>query len=261
VTPHVELDWHPNDDWLVYGSWSRGVKSAGFNQDPGLNGPRDPTTIPVDKEELDAYELGFKSTLADGTVRFNAAAFYYDYNDFQAFTFQNLLNKLSNADAEIYGVEAELQAQPTERWNLRLGVSSLDTTVEGITAQSRPSGASVPLGDREMPLAPDLQVNGLVRYTFPAWNGRLALQGDFTYMDDHFLDLENNPNSFEDAFVVANARISYATEDNRYEVSVWMQNVGDEEYRTFNGPITGNGYTLQQFGKPRWTGATLRVNF
>ena len=63
------------------------------------------------------------------------------------------------------------------------------------------------------------------------------------------------------AFVVANARISYATEDNRYEVSVWMQNVGDEEYRTFNGPITGNGYTLQQFGKPRWAGATLRVNF
>ena len=90
---------------------------------------------------------------------------------------------------------------------------------------------------------------------------RLALQGDFTYMDDHFLDLENNPNSFEDAFIVANARISYATEDNRYEVSVWTQNVGDEEYRTFNGPITGNGYTLQQFGKPRWAGATLRVNF
>ena len=80
-------------------------------------------------------------------------------------------------------------------------------------------------------------------------------------MDDHFLDLENNPNSFEDAFIVANARISYATEDNRYEVSVWTQNVGDEEYRTFNGPITGNGYTLQQFGKPRWAGATLRVNF
>ena len=261
VTPHVELDWHPNDDWLVYGSWSRGVKSAGFNQDPGLNGPRDPTTIPVGKETLDAYELGFKSTLADGKVRFNAAAFYYDYNDFQAFTFQNLLNKLSNADAEIYGVEAELQAQPTERWNLRLGVSSLDTTVEGITAQSRPSGASVPLGDREMPLAPDLQVNGLVRYTFPLWSGHLSLQGDFTYMGDHFLDLENNPSSFEDAFLVANARVSYAPENNRYELSLWVQNVGDEEYRTFNGPITGNGYTLQQFGKPLWAGASLRVNF
>ena len=58
-----------DDDWLVYGSWSRGIKSAGFNQDPGLNGPRDPTTIPVEKEVLDAYELGFKSTLADGKVR------------------------------------------------------------------------------------------------------------------------------------------------------------------------------------------------
>jgi iron complex outermembrane receptor protein len=261
VSGHVELDWHPSEHWLVYGSWSRGIKSAGFNQDPGLNGPRDPTTIPVDEEVLYAYELGFKSTLSDGRVRLNAAAFYYDYNDFQAFTFEDLLNKLSNQDAEIYGVEAELQAQPTERWDLRLGVSSLDTTVEGLTAQNRFTGESVALGDREMPLAPDLQVNGLMRYQWPIWNGHLALQGDFTYMDDHFLDLDNNPTSVESGFLVGNARVSYTTEDGRYSVSLWLQNIGDTEYRTFNGPITGNGYTLQQFGKPRWAGASLRVTF
>ena len=210
VSSHVELDWHPNDDWLVYGSWSRGIKSAGFNQDPGLNGPRDPTTIPVGKETLDAYEIGFKSTLWDGKARLSAAAFYYDYNDFQAFTFENLLNKLSNQDAEIYGLEAELQAQPTERWHLSLGASSLDTTVKGLTAQDRFTGESVALGDREMSLAPDLQLNGLVRMS-GRWAAAMALQGDFLYMGDHFLDIDNNLTSVEDAYLVGNARLSYET--------------------------------------------------
>jgi iron complex outermembrane receptor protein len=261
VSGRAELDWRPSDDWLVYGSWSRGIKSAGFNQDPGLNGPRDPTTIPVGEEVLTAYELGAKSTLADGKVRLNSAVFYYDYDDFQAFTFQNLLNKLSNQDAEIYGFEAELLAHPWERWNFRLGVELLNTTVEGLTVQSRLTGESVALGDREMALAPDVQVNGVARYEWPFWNGHLGLQGDFTYMGEHFLDIDNNPTSIESDYLIGNARLSYQTEDNRYLVTLWVQNVGDTEYRTFNGPITGNGYTLQQFGKPRWYGASLRVNF
>jgi iron complex outermembrane receptor protein len=112
-----------------------------------------------------------------------------------------------------------------------------------------------------MALAPDVQVNGVARYEWPFWNGHLGLQGDFTYMGEHFLDIDNNPTSIESDYLIGNARLSYQTEDNRYLVTLWVQNVGDTEYRTFNGPITGNGYTLQQFGKPRWYGASLRVNF
>jgi len=140
-------------------------------------------------------------------------------------------------------------------------VSSLDTTVKGLTAQDRFTGESVALGDREMSLAPDLQLNGLVRYEWPVGSGHMALQGDFLYMGDHFLDIDNNPTSVEDAYLVGNARLSYETGDGRYLIALWVKNVGDTEYRTFNGPITGNGYTLQQFGKPRWAGASVRVNF
>ena len=149
-----------------------------------------------------------KSTLADGKVRFNAAVFYYDYNDFQAFTFQDLLNKLSNQDAEIYGFEAELQAPSRGSAGICASACRRSTRrSKDLTAQNRFTGASVPLGDREMALAPDLQVNGVARYTWPVWNGHLALQGDFTYMDDHFLDLDNNPTSFEDAYLRGNARV------------------------------------------------------
>ena len=39
----------------------------------------------MDPETLLAYEVGFKSDWADQTVRFNAAAFYYDWEDLQSF--------------------------------------------------------------------------------------------------------------------------------------------------------------------------------
>ena len=38
-----------------------------------------------DPETLDAYEIGFKSTLFGGLAQFNGAAYYYDYQDYQAF--------------------------------------------------------------------------------------------------------------------------------------------------------------------------------
>ncbi|MCL4721509.1 MAG: TonB-dependent receptor, partial [Gammaproteobacteria bacterium] len=89
VTGRLQVNWQATDDVMLYGSYSRGKKSAGFN-----NGFLDTTqvfgdnpleTIPFDSETLDAFELGVKSTLFSGTTRLNASVFYYDYQDFQTF--------------------------------------------------------------------------------------------------------------------------------------------------------------------------------
>ena len=45
------------------------------------------------EDTLTSYEVGLKSTWGDGRTRFNAAAFYYDYEDFQTFRFE-LLNQV-----------------------------------------------------------------------------------------------------------------------------------------------------------------------
>ncbi len=261
VSGRAELEWRPSDLWMLYGSWARGIKSAGFNQDPGLNGPRDPKTIPVGQEVLTAYELGLKSSEWNGRARVNAAVFYYDYKGFQAFTFENLLNELSNKNAQIYGFETELQARPTEQFDFRLGLELLHTNLVGLTAQDRFTGAPVELGDREMALAPHAQINGLARYRWPLWNGNLSIQGEFTYLTRQFLQIDNNPTSVEGAYGTIDGRLAYTTSDDRYSVAIWAKNLTNREYRTFNGPIAGNGYTLQQYGRPRWVGATVRVNF
>ena len=40
-----------------------------------------PQLLPFNSEELTSYEIGVKSTLADGNARLNAAVFYNDYTD------------------------------------------------------------------------------------------------------------------------------------------------------------------------------------
>jgi iron complex outermembrane receptor protein len=205
--------------------------------------------------------VGFKSTEWGGKARVNAATFYYDYKGFQAFSFQNLLNELVNKNAQIYGFESDVQLRPAEHWDFRLGLELLHTNLVGLTAQDQFTGATVDLGDRQMALAPHAQINGLARYEWPLWNGNLAVQGAVTYLTKQYLQIDNNPTSLQGAYGIIDGRVAYTTSNDRYSVAIWGKNLADREYRTFNGPIASNGYTLQQFGKPRWIGASFRVNF
>ena len=66
-------------------------------------------------ELLTAYELGMKNTLLNGSLRFNATIFYYDYEDAQVFNSiadpNTTLpqNQIENAKAlELYGLDVEL---------------------------------------------------------------------------------------------------------------------------------------------------------
>ena len=58
----VGLDWTPNNDWLFYGSISKGFKSGGFD---GSTVRKPGDLKPFSAETLWSYELGFKSTVMD----------------------------------------------------------------------------------------------------------------------------------------------------------------------------------------------------
>ena len=261
----AELDWKPNEDLLIFLSYNRGAKGG------GLNAPLDPSgaaefidpltfepaptadeTFVYDDEVLHSFEAGFKSTLAGGMARLNASAFYYDYNDFQAFNLVGLTSYIQNRDAEIYGVDAELFASPAPGLEIILGVSYLDQEVRNVSL----GGFSV---DRKIPYAPEWNVTGLARYEWPAFNGgTAAIQGDFSYVDDHFLGLNNAEVVHEDSYVLGNTRVSYTTADERWELAFFIKNIGDKKYRTVAFDLGGFfGSVEQQYGYPRWYGGTI----
>ncbi len=245
---------------LLYGAIARGTKSSGFNvgflDETFLFASNTVATIPFDEEKLTSFEVGFKSTWADGRARLNGAAFYYDYKDFQTFRFELLNQVIFNTDATVKGGELELLTTPAEGWTIGLGVSVLDAMADDIPS---PSGV---LRSRRMVAAPKFSGNALVRYEFPAFTGHIGLQASATVVDHLYYDIQNVPISLESGYTIANARVSYTPDDKQWEVAAFVNNALNEEYLSYTFDFTGTfGFNQQAFGPPRWAGLSFRYNF
>jgi len=261
VTGRLQVNWNATEDVMLYGSYSRGKKSAGFN-----NGFLDTTqvfgdnplpTIPFDSETLDAFELGVKSTVLSDTTRLNAAVFYYDYQDFQTFQWLILNQVIFNTDAEVYGAELEIDSRPMDGLTLQLGVGLLDATAEDI-----PTITGDSIRDRDMVGAPDFNMNALARYEWPALDGTLAVQTWGTYQGKIWYDIQNHPISNENGYTVVNFRGSYTAGSGAWEVYAFVNNAFEEEYKSYTFDFTGLfGFNQQAAGLPRWWGVGARMNF
>ena len=239
----LQVSYRPKDAWLVFAGVSRGIKSGGFNL-PLF--PLAASDFPYDGETLLAYEVGMKTDLTD-KVRFNASAFYYDYSDYQAYSFDGFATFLFNANSTSMGAEFELQANPIDGLDIVLGLALLDAEVTDVPASISATGEETPA------LSPDVSFNGLIRYEWPAFGGSLSVQADYGWQDDQNFNLIETPVVHEDAYGIANARIGY-TKDN-WSVSVWVKNLTDEEYRAYSFDTTAFFGAIENVpGPKRWFG-------
>ncbi|MEE2783843.1 MAG: TonB-dependent receptor, partial [Pseudomonadota bacterium] len=123
VTGKVGLDYDVSDTTMIYGGVSSGFKSGGFNGGSCSN--------PFDPETLMGFELGSKSRFFDNSMQLNLAAFYYDYEDYQARLFINNAAIVENAaDAVTYGFEAELLWLVTANFRVDASLSLLSAEYE-----------------------------------------------------------------------------------------------------------------------------------
>jgi outer membrane receptor protein involved in Fe transport len=136
-TGRLTVDWKPDlpftDESLIYASYAHGYKAGGANP-PGFvrvfysndvvatSDSDESATRPrtFDPEFIDAFELGSKNTLLDGSVTLNLAAFYYDYKAYQISEIVDRSAFNRNFDATVWGLELESDWRPLE--NLKLGL-------------------------------------------------------------------------------------------------------------------------------------------
>lgn len=266
VTAKLGLDYRMTDETLLYASFNRGVKAGGFNAplDATLYayGGLAPEDMNFDAETLNAYEVGFKTELWGGLARLNGAAYYYDYQDYQAFALDSLTLYVFNTDATNKGFELELQASPTEGLDLLLGLGFVDNNVED--AYTTPSGDKL---DRQAIMTPEITANGMIRYAWDFAGGSLSAQYDFNYMDDHFFQLKNSPVGSQESYVVSNVRLTYTTADEAWSVTGFVNNVTDEEYKRMVFDLAGTpaqggfGAAEYFYADPRWWGVSLTYSW
>jgi iron complex outermembrane receptor protein len=248
----AQLNYNVTDDVLAYAGVSRGIKSGGFNIPLT---PVDTADLPFSGEALTSYEGGVKATLSE-TIRANAAIFYYDYDDYQAYNIDPFFNALLfNADAKFHGGEIEVIATPIDGLDMLVGLSYIDTKISEIPV------SLVPSGEEEAPLVAKVSVNGLVRYARPALGGTVSGQLDFNYKGDHKFNLVTSPAVLQDSYGVLNARIGYTSGGGHWSVALFGKNLTDTRYRSFAVDGTGFfGSNEDIFGPRRWFGGNIRIS-
>lgn len=225
------LDYKLNDDAMVYGSISRGFKAGNFSI-AALQALLGNAAQEVDPEILWAYELGFKSELADGTVQLNGAVFYYDWQDLQ--TFQALFDPVSGIalpqllnvpESGLTGAELELLWAPAPDWLMQLGLGYIDSEIKD-------GGYIVGADDgNKLPGAPQWTFNGLLRKEFHIGEGVLSLQALARFTDETTFDIANADILTEGSYWIVNVRGAYRWgPEERYEVAVWGNELTGDEY-------------------------------
>ncbi len=260
-TPKLGLDYFLNDDTLLYASVTRGFKSGGFNLlavQPSY-----------DEEEVTSFEVGAKSRFAGGRVQLNGSAFYYAYDDLQVGKVVNLNAVIENAaEATIYGAELELSALATDQLQFDAAISLLETEYDEFVTEDKdlPGAPEVSLEGNELPRAPGLTANLAATYSVPlAGRGELELWGNWQHTGSHFYTPFNRTTFEEDSYDVLNARVTWRSPGNRWAVTVYGENLADEDYFTnaleSGVPTPGVDRVVPQFyvGAPRTWG--VRVNY
>jgi iron complex outermembrane receptor protein len=250
----LQLDWQASDDQLFYVGYNRGTKGGGFNT------PSDGFTLAsevgFEPEVLTSYEVGSKTSFADGNGRFNSSVFYYDYDNYQGFFFSGTTSLLINSKASFVGGEAELTYATDNGWDFLLGLSVLDTEVNGASND----GATV-IEDQKALLAPEVTANLLIRKEWELDGARVAAQMSTNYVGKEYFNLINSEATEAGNYSLTNFRVSYLSDD-KWEASVFVNNVFDEEAVTFGYDLSDFGnYSIYVVNPPRWAGVNFKYNW
>ncbi|WP_338446876.1 TonB-dependent receptor [Pelagerythrobacter marensis] len=156
----------PTRDLLFYATYSEGFRPGLLNRPGGAQGPGD-YIVPfaLDTDEVQNYEIGWKTELFDRQLRLNGSAFFVDVSRLQTTIFDpsitNLFFSDNAANAEIKGIEGDFTYQPYTVPGLTVAgaFSILDTEITEVLTPTEDVVEGGPLA-----YAPEFQGNLRVRY-------------------------------------------------------------------------------------------------
>ncbi len=262
VSWRVALDWQFNPDTLFYVSAAQGYKSG---VTPVNAANLAVQNAPVGQEKILAYELGVKATLLDQRMQLNASAFYYDYKDKQLAVFfadpiYTTLSRLANIpDSEAYGLDTQLTWRLSSNLTAIAAGTLLHTEVNNYTGIDV-AGQPADYDGAEFLYSPKRSGSLTLLYDTPISHS-LGLSAS---VNGHFqsksqADLAGNDNYKIDGYGTWNASIGLHTLDERWDLTIWGNNLTDEYYWL---TVTQNANTVIRFpGKTRTYGAALTYRF
>lgn len=257
LTPRVTLEYSPNDNMMLYATYTEAFKSGVINTGS--------TSPPLDPETVDAFEIGLKGQNSSGTLRYSVAAFFYDYQDMQiSFVDEtSTVSTINAAEAENSGLELELEGNFGNGFSFDFYLTYLSAEYQEFFNGDYANGfAIVDLSGNNLPNAPESTAKLGLNWEGQVGNGVLRLRGEAYYQDDVYFTEWNRPDAYQSSYEQYNASAEYSWND-QWQLSIWGRNLSDEEVMS-NNIITAPLYDSLRVGAvlpPRTYGATVTFQF
>lgn len=260
---------------MLYLTYARGFKSGGYNYAASVNGG-----LTLDPEILDMFELGWKTSHANGRVQFSGSLFYYDYKDLQvtrAVAGSGVNITENAADAEALGLDLELAWLPTDWMTFTAGLSLLDSQYTDFDASATVFNAAL-TGDPNVPgmstvafdasgedllRAPDASMFLSMVAEIPLGSIRAPVTVTYSYKDDYLFDFVADPSTkrlSQNSYGLLSARATVTTPNEALSFSVWGNNLTNvEDY--FVDIVANSAGIRGSPGAPRAWGVDLTYRF
>lgn len=265
-SPKVGVQVHPNDDVMVYASWSKGYKTGGWTT--RLSNPQGDVAPDFDEEKATTWEAGIKSTLIDRRLQLNAAVFTTDYKGIQLNIQIGTSPTIDNAgDARIKGFELEMVAAPVDGLTISGSVGHLDAEYSSVAAGAlavsgaNPFQAGISEG-ATLPKTPSWKTNISPRYEAKLGNGgSLVFLGDWTHISSMWNDTQRSFLMKRPSADMVNASVTYEEPNGHWTLTVGGTNLTKDRYLTSGGSNIAAGVMFGTYNRPREWYARLGVKF
>ena len=270
------VDYKPDADTLLFASYSRGLKAGGFNLGVYADFPD------VDKEEVDAFELGLKSRPLD-ILRLNLTGFYYDYRNPQIpvsvqrpGTTLSTTNFFNIPKTRSWGVEVESALNLTRSFEINANYSFNDTEIRADVID-RVSGLPRLLDDEGTPgINPQsvignrlpaaskhkVAVSALYDIALPD-DQRMFLAASYVYRSDAYYSIFNSAISRAPAWDQVDARVTYVDPASGITLIGFVRNLFDTlGYDGASSSGADRGFRqIYSFTLPRQYGIEFQARF
>ena len=251
--PKATLRYKPFEDLTIYGGWSRGFRSGGFNQ-TGVGAAAQTSVPPVlgvhdtfNAEVADTWEVGAKESFLDRRVNAGVSVFQTRSHNGYFFVFlaANSTQNLGNLDANYWGAEFEINAKVTSNLDVFANFGYTDSR---ITHMEDPTVIG-----NQAPLVTKDTVNAGVQYHQPVWN---EIEGvfrvDYQFLGRTWWDPQNDTS--RDPLSLVNMRAGL--DDKRWSVMAWSKNLTNKQY---NAEFSPGGFLWK--AEPRRYGVDFTYHF
>ncbi|WP_019528258.1 TonB-dependent receptor [Dasania marina] len=266
-SPSLTVAYDLSDDVNIYAKAVSGYRSGGTST---LSYQASLFQEGADDETIVSYEIGMKGDFLDSRLRVNGAIFNMKYDDYQG-SIQTgpqpaERDNLNIGDNTITGAELDLTVVVAEGMTFNLAMGYLDTEMGEDSVDPGTGAPLTPLIDT-LPYAPELSYSATLDYQRPIM-GDIELEWhiNYSYQDESESGIIVGTSQLNDDYGLWDASIALTQipfASGRAKVSLWGQNLTDEEYAVSNiGPFAPLGASeISPFGDPRTYGVTFTYEY